>query len=133
MGLSLGPLGDSESIERVGNFVGPFQVAKELGLPVMPLSPGGRDKVIRANALAAHGANGRLWWPPEAGWLRNVKSELLAFPSRDVHDDTVDALVYAPQLAYDQSYLPAYTSRAVQNTRLRDPAGFLTKQSRSTS
>ncbi len=70
------------------------ELRRREGLPVVGLRPRG-GKLLRANVLAAHLAAGRLWLPTESGPL---VEELLAFP-HGRHDDLVDALGYACELA----------------------------------
>ena len=64
-----------------------------------------------ANALAAWLASGRLWLPPEPGPL---EEELLAFPHGD-HDDLVDALGYACELAAGRGFVQKAPSLAEQD------------------
>lgn len=78
------------------------ELRRRARLPVIALNPRG-GKLLRANVLAAHLASGRLWLPVEVGPLTE---ELLAFP-HGRHDDLVDALGYACELAAGRGHAAA--------------------------
>lgn len=67
-------------------------------LPFVELDPGGLDKVVRARALSARYQARAVYHLYGARWLQALESQLLAFP-HDSHDDQVDALTYAYELA----------------------------------
>ena len=56
------------------------------------------NKVIRALPIQYEVLNGMLWFPKDAEWLREFEAELTKFPNT-THDDQVDALGYAVQVA----------------------------------
>lgn len=58
------------------------------------------DKVVRARLPAAYGAQGNLYVYKQAPWYPEFLSECLGFPKR-AHDDQVDALAGATQLALE--------------------------------
>lgn len=69
-------------------------------LPIQPVHPD-RDKVNRAMALAARYEQGKVFHVAGAPGIADLEGELLAFPG-GLHDDLVDALVYAADSS--QSY-----------------------------
>jgi predicted phage terminase large subunit-like protein len=64
-----------------------------LGFSVIAVKPE-HDKKIRMGIQAAKFANGQVFFPKEAPWLRDLEDELLAFPN-DRHDDQVDSISQA--------------------------------------
>ena len=58
-----------------------------------PLSPGKRDKEVRARAIQGRMKQGRVHFPKDATWLKQMIDELMAFPFGK-HDDIVDALAW---------------------------------------
>lgn len=66
---------------------------RETGLPLVRLSPEGRDKVARARAATPYVHSGRVKLPAGAHWTGAFLSELGMFPDAE-HDDQVDAFVY---------------------------------------
>jgi predicted phage terminase large subunit-like protein len=88
-------------VETVAYQMAAVQELRRRRVPVVEMRPRG-GKLIRANALAAWLASGRLWLPPEPGAL---EEELLAFP-QGRHDDLVDALGYACELAAGRGFAP---------------------------
>ena len=60
------------------------------------------DKLARARSLQGRMQQGRVYFPTEASWMRDVHTELLRFPA-GVHDDIVDALAWAVNLAVGKS------------------------------
>jgi len=72
-----------------------LQVLEErTGLPLVRISPEGRDKVARARAATPYVQGGRVLLWSGAPWLPEFLEELSLFPSGE-HDDQVDAFVYA--------------------------------------
>ena len=63
------------------------------GLPVLKLKPDA-DKYTRAIPAAARYESGAFYHCEGAPWLRDLESELLAFPN-GAHDDQVDVISYA--------------------------------------
>jgi predicted phage terminase large subunit-like protein len=68
-------------------------LTKETGLPVVAVSPGGRDKQARARAVTPYYESGRVLHRAGAPWLDAFEDELTLFPGGE-HDDQLDALVY---------------------------------------
>jgi len=66
---------------------------RETGLPVVAVSPGGKDKVARARMVTPYYESGRVLHRAGATWLDVFEDELVMFPEAE-HDDQVDALVY---------------------------------------
>lgn len=72
-----------------------LQVLKvETTLPIVAVSPGGKDKAARARAVTPYFESGRVLFRAGASWLQTLEDELTMFPEAG-HDDQVDALVYA--------------------------------------
>jgi predicted phage terminase large subunit-like protein len=80
-------------IERVGFQLSLIQQASREGLPVRELHPA-KDKVTRALTAVAFMEQGRVWFPKDAPWLRDIETEVLQFPVGE-YDDFVDTLSYA--------------------------------------
>lgn len=57
------------------------------------LKPGNRDKELRARAIQGRARQGKVFFPLEAPWFLEMRSEMLAFPFGQ-HDDMVDALAW---------------------------------------
>jgi predicted phage terminase large subunit-like protein len=71
-----------------------IQVLKvESKLPVVAISPGGRDKAARARAVTPYYESGRVLHRAGAIWLDVFEDELLMFPEGE-NDDQVDTIVY---------------------------------------
>lgn len=68
------------------------QYAQREGLPARPLRAD-RDKVTRAQPLAALIRAGKVTFTEAASWLPDLERELVEFPDGP-HDDQVDALAY---------------------------------------
>jgi predicted phage terminase large subunit-like protein len=68
-------------------------LTRETGLPVVAVSPGGRDKQARARAVTPYYESGRVLHRAGAPWLDAFEDELTLFPEGQ-HDDQLDALVY---------------------------------------
>lgn len=68
-------------------------------LRVVELLTKREDKFTRAITIADHYKVGRVYHPDvsrmNAPWLKSFEHEMLAFPSKQVHDDQVDAASYA--------------------------------------
>lgn len=64
---------------------------------VVPLIAGAK-KEQRIDVLQPRFAVGGVWFPVGAPWLQEMEGELLAFPTGQ-HDDLIDALAYAEQIA----------------------------------
>lgn len=84
-------------IERIGYQLTLVQEARRQGLPVRELHPKG-DKVARALPATAALEGERVFVPEAKGWVPALTEELLCFP-RGEHDDQVDVLSYAVQVA----------------------------------
>lgn len=82
-------------IEYKGSGKAAVQVLEtETGLPIVRVTPGGKDKVVRANSVTVYFETGRVFLQSGAPWLAVLEDELVLFPDVD-HDDQVDAIVYA--------------------------------------
>lgn len=82
-------------IEYAGSGKAAVQVLEvETGLPIVRVTPGGKDKVARANSVTVYFETGRVLFQSGAPWLAVLEDELVLFPDVD-HDDQVDAIVYA--------------------------------------
>lgn len=68
-------------------------LTRETGLPVVAVSPEGRDKVARARAVTPFFESGRVFFTLDAGWLQIFEDEITLFPEA-ANDDQVDVLVY---------------------------------------
>lgn len=89
-------------IEAVASNNGVFKITRTTGLPVRPVSPLGRDKLVRATAGIVLCDDGRVWFPRNApGFpLDEVVGELVRFTGNDkvdAFDDVVDNLSYAAE------------------------------------
>lgn len=74
-----------------------YQEARRTSMVVRELSPGGRDKLVRATPLMVLAGNGRLFVPEVAHWREDALAELLRFtgdPRAGGHDDVVDACAW---------------------------------------
>lgn len=69
------------------------QMAIQQGLPVKKLTPD-KDKVARAHPATARMEQGKVWFPADQPWTRDLEDELWSFPLGE-HDDFVDTLSYA--------------------------------------
>jgi len=86
-------------IESAGFQLHLIQTARRRGLPVRELKADS-NKLARALPATAELEAGAVQFPAQADWLDEFVSELLAFPG-GAHDDQVDALAYAVQVALD--------------------------------
>lgn len=85
-------------IEQVNFELSLIQEARGKGLPVRSVRPKG-DKVTRALPVTAKMEGGLIMFPQEgAPWWDKFQHELLGFPKAK-HDDQVDCLSYAVQVA----------------------------------
>jgi len=82
-------------IEDIGSGKSVMQVLKaETALPIVPISPEGKDKPARARSITIYLDAGRVLLRSGAAWLVMFITELTMFPDGE-HDDQVDAFVYA--------------------------------------
>jgi hypothetical protein len=87
------------------------------------------DKLARARNLQGRMQQGKVYFPAEAAWMNEVRTELLRFPT-GVQDDIVDALAWAvnlcigraPQLAPKAKELPSWKDRLGEYAR--DASGY---------
>lgn len=108
-------------IEQVAANNAVYKLAKRTTMVVKPLSPGGRDKLVRASAAIVWASTGRLWLPADhPGFpLDAVENELLTFTGvdgADSHDDIVDTLSYAVESVGSLSAAAAATKPGVHST-----------------
>ena len=89
-------------IEEVAWQLDLIQFARKAGLPVLPISPGGKSKTARAFGITPNMRNGQIIFPQSATWLGPWMRELLHFTANDTHahDDQVDTMVYAAHIAF---------------------------------
>jgi len=81
-------------IEYKSSGKGALQVLKrETGLPVVKVSPMGKDKVARARLATPYYESGRVLHPANAPWLDVFEDELVLFPEAE-NDDQVDMISY---------------------------------------
>jgi predicted phage terminase large subunit-like protein len=85
------------AIEAVASNRAVLQHAMRTAMPVRELSPGGKDKLVRATPAICYAESGKLYLPARAPWLDDVETELLLFTGgdQDAHDDTVDSCAWA--------------------------------------
>ena len=67
-------------------------------VPVKALRPGTQDKESRSVPAQIRAEAGTVWVPADRPWVTDLLGELAAFPAGK-HDDQVDCLSYAAQLA----------------------------------
>lgn len=79
-----------------------YRSLQKRGLAVMPLHPAGaaKDSLVRVGPLLDFMRTGRVFYPRDAEWLGEVRSQLLQFGCEAwtqgrIHDDAVDVLAYA--------------------------------------
>ena len=65
------------------------------GLNVGTVTPASKTKTERAVGIATAINSGIVYVPKDASWLRDLRYELTAFPTKGIHDDQVDALAYS--------------------------------------
>jgi len=68
-------------------------VRSETTVPIVGVSPGGKDKLSRARAVTVYLETGRVLFAAGASWLEVFENELVLFPD-GANDDQVDMLVY---------------------------------------
>lgn len=69
-------------------------------LPIIEFDPGRDDKVTRMNACVPTFISGRVWYPSEKLWAREVVSEVCQFPngaSKDIPDTVSQAILWLRQ------------------------------------
>ncbi len=71
-------------------------------LPVRAVKPSA-DKITRATPLAAKYEQGLVYHPRNAAWLKTYEDELISFPV-GLHDDQIDAVVYAMHMLTEMVY-----------------------------
>jgi phage terminase large subunit-like protein len=97
--------------EGFGIGKGPWQLLRRHRLPsgalmnVIPVNPGGRDKLERAAPALNLAEAGRLWVPMHDPSFEDSEAELLRWTGdekKDSHDDIVDDLIYAAKVVTDR-------------------------------
>jgi predicted phage terminase large subunit-like protein len=87
-----------------------FQTVRNLGLPVVELDPGTRDKMLRALPMAARYKTSMVYHPMcKSEEIDIYEEELVAFPNGP-HDDCVDVASYAFVMMTNPDYLAAVPS-----------------------
>lgn len=83
-------------IEKAGYQLSTVQAARRTGLPIRAIDAE-KDKLARAEFLAARMEAGGVFFPRVAPWLADLEAELEAFDGAEgsEHDDQVDTLAYA--------------------------------------
>jgi predicted phage terminase large subunit-like protein len=76
------------------------------------------DKLARARPLQGRLQHGKVFFPEKAGWVNQAMQEMLRFPA-GAHDDVVDALAWAAQIAVRQG--------APRSTAPKEPPGWREK------
>lgn len=85
-------------IEAVASNSAVMRLCRRLPMVVVPLTPGGNDKLVRATQAMHLAHDGRIFLPTDASWLAEVEREVFAFTGiegKDKNDDCVDVLSYA--------------------------------------
>jgi predicted phage terminase large subunit-like protein len=80
-------------IEKQNAMLSLFAEAQRRGVVVRWLHPD-KNKIARAETVAALMEAGRVWFPQNAPWLGEYEDEMLTFPV-GAHDDQVDVTAYA--------------------------------------
>lgn len=84
-------------IENMGVAIALINECIKRGLPIRALEPQGKGKLNRANAplgAVVRMENGKVYFPKEAKYLKDIELELMHFPKGKT-DDLVDCLSYA--------------------------------------
>lgn len=92
--MAIGPLLAKRQSER-----------KAYTLNVVELTPGRRDKELRARAIQGRMKQGRVFIPSYKEWYGEFVAELLAFPFGQ-HDDMVDALAWVGLMLFEMNIPP---------------------------
>jgi predicted phage terminase large subunit-like protein len=89
-------------------------LSKETGIPVFPLSCGNRDKYTRLGSVLPFLASGKVHFALDKGSdiARQVVAELESINSTmsQQHDDFMDSLIYACNVAFNQSLFSVFDS-----------------------
>jgi predicted phage terminase large subunit-like protein len=88
------------------NVIEPF-IMKEMSkrnifFNILPLKHGRTRKEERIKMLQPRFKAHSVWFPEEATWLAELEAELMSFTMegcKGLHDDLIDALAYAEQIA----------------------------------
>lgn len=95
------PLLKFVGIEAVASNCAVYQAARRTKMVVRQLTPGGKDKLVRATPFMNLAADHRVWLPAAATWLEDATAELFSFTGDDkvdANDDTVDCASYAGEV-----------------------------------
>ena len=87
--MALGPYLEKRIAER-----------KLYDFPMLELSPGKRDKELRARAIQGRMRQGKVRFPSQASWIGKLRQELFGFPFAK-HDDIVDTLAWIGLMLQD--------------------------------
>lgn len=96
---------------------------QETLIPLVTVSPAGRDKIARARAVTPFYQGARVIHPESAPWLGDFEDELTMFPDA-ANDDQVDVLVYG------LLHLLAHGIKQIQSETIDDFGGYGGDQTR---
>lgn len=88
-------------VEEAGMGLGVIQTVRRRGVAVRSLKPKGKTKLQRSHFAQIRMEAGTIYFPVSTPWLDSFESEVLTFPPppNSGHDDQVDDLSYAAQIA----------------------------------
>lgn len=91
-------------VEEAGMGLGVIQTVRRRGISVKSLKPRGKTKLQRSHFAQIRMEAGTIYFPVSAMWMDAFESEVLTFPPppNSGHDDQVDDLSYAAQIAQQQ-------------------------------
>lgn len=91
-------------IEKVGAHVsnGVFELLAKEGIPAIPITPKGRDKVARVRQATPYIDRGQVYLPKGVPWLSDflIECEQFTTTNSHPHDDQVDVLSYGIEEAF---------------------------------
>ncbi len=91
-------------IENCGGGLAVYQCVDHMGLPVQPLEPKARDKLVRATDFLNLAEKGRVWLPQTADWAEVCETELTSWTGHpDEEADQVDVAAYAGMWVFEMA------------------------------
>lgn len=91
-------------IENCGGGLAVYQCVDHMGLPVQPLEPKARDKLVRATDFLNLAEKGRVWLPQTADWAGVCETELTSWTGHpDEEADQVDVAAYAGMWVFEMA------------------------------